>query len=113
MSETITEHEAVEEPVVESGAEAVSDEQLIAMLVDRARSDGLQLIGEGGLLQQLTKASILGNTDPLLHAYVWPRFEWEAEVAGKPVWLSPRERWRTTVQARSAARPKADVPSRS
>ncbi|MCC2281036.1 IS256 family transposase, partial [Streptomyces sp. ET3-23] len=55
MSETITEREAAEEPVVESAAEAVSDEQLIAMLVDRARSDGLQLTGEGGLLQQLTK----------------------------------------------------------
>ncbi len=34
---------------------AASDEQLIAMLVDRARSEGLQLTGEGGLLQQLTK----------------------------------------------------------
>ncbi|MBC9719450.1 IS256 family transposase, partial [Streptomyces sp. TRM66268-LWL] len=45
MSETITEHEAVEEPVVESAVEAVSDEQLIAMLVDRARTDGLQLTG--------------------------------------------------------------------
>lgn len=55
MSETMTEHEAVGEAVVESAAEAVSDEQLIAMLVDRARSDGLQLTGEGGLLQQLTK----------------------------------------------------------
>ncbi|MFC8393070.1 hypothetical protein [Streptomyces sp. NPDC057238] len=43
MSETITECEAAEKPVVESAAEAVSDEQLIAMLVDRARSDGLQL----------------------------------------------------------------------
>ncbi|MFI9645441.1 hypothetical protein ACIHAA_03975 [Streptomyces sp. NPDC052040] len=29
--------------------------QLIAMLVDRARSGGLQLTGQGGLLQQLTK----------------------------------------------------------
>src|SRR5436189_1177285 len=55
MSETIVENEAVEEPVVESAAEAVSDEQLIGMLVDRARSEGLQLTGEGGLLQQLTK----------------------------------------------------------
>ncbi|MYR89860.1 IS256 family transposase [Streptomyces sp. SID685] len=55
MSETISEHETVKEPVVESAAEAVSDEQLISMLVDRARSDGLQLTGEGGLLQQLTK----------------------------------------------------------
>lgn len=43
MSETITEHEAVKEPVVESAAKAVSDEQLIGMLVDRARSEGLQL----------------------------------------------------------------------
>ncbi|MEV1053352.1 diadenosine tetraphosphate hydrolase [Streptomyces sp. NPDC049887] len=38
---------------------------------------------------------ILGNTDPFLHAHVWPRFEWEpADVVGKPVWLYPRERWR-------------------
>lgn len=55
MSETITVHEAVEESVVEPAAEAVSDEQLIAMLVDRARTEGLQLTGQGGLLQQLTK----------------------------------------------------------
>jgi transposase-like protein len=34
---------------------AASDEQLIAMLVDRARSEGTQLTGAGGLLQQLTK----------------------------------------------------------
>jgi putative transposase len=34
---------------------AASDEQLIAMLVDRARSEGVQLTGAGGLLQQLTK----------------------------------------------------------
>ncbi|MET9877644.1 diadenosine tetraphosphate hydrolase [Actinacidiphila glaucinigra] len=37
---------------------------------------------------------ILGNTDPFLHAHVWPRFAWEpAELVGKPVWLYPRERW--------------------
>lgn len=37
---------------------------------------------------------ILGNTDPFLHAHVWPRFDWEpAELVGKPVWLYPRERW--------------------
>jgi putative transposase len=48
------------EPIVEQGPVAgpagpVSDEQLVAMLVDRARGDGLRLTGEGGLLQQLTK----------------------------------------------------------
>ncbi|MEU9052726.1 diadenosine tetraphosphate hydrolase [Streptomyces sp. NPDC048384] len=37
---------------------------------------------------------ILGNTDPFLHAHVWPRYEWEpAELVGKPVWLYPADRW--------------------
>ncbi len=37
---------------------------------------------------------ILGNTDPFLHAHVWPRYEWEpAEVRGRPVWLYPESRW--------------------
>ncbi|MGW5048786.1 HIT family protein [Streptomyces griseoluteus] len=37
---------------------------------------------------------ILGNTDPFLHAHVWPRFAWEpAELVGKPVWLYPDDRW--------------------
>ena len=34
------------------------DEQLIAQLADRARSEGLQLTGEGGLLARLTKAVV-------------------------------------------------------
>ncbi|WUS95790.1 diadenosine tetraphosphate hydrolase [Streptomyces sp. NBC_00708] len=37
---------------------------------------------------------ILGNTDPFLHAHVWPRYDWEPpELVGKPVWLYPPERW--------------------
>src|SRR3954454_12084274 len=37
---------------------------------------------------------ILGNTDPFLHAHVWPRFEWEpADEVGAPVWLYRRARW--------------------
>lgn len=37
---------------------------------------------------------ILGNTDPFLHAHVWPRYQWEpAERVAHPVWLYPRERW--------------------
>lgn len=37
---------------------------------------------------------ILGNTDPFLHAHVWPRYAWEPEeLVGAPVWLHPRERW--------------------
>ena len=38
-----------------AGAVPASDEQLVAMLVDRARSGVLPLTGEGELLQQLTK----------------------------------------------------------
>ncbi|MGW0767584.1 HIT family protein [Streptomyces sp. NPDC002676] len=37
---------------------------------------------------------ILGNTEPVLHAHVWPRYEWEpADLVGLPVWLYPRDRW--------------------
>lgn len=37
---------------------------------------------------------ILGNTDPFLHAHVWPRYEWEPpEIVGAPVWHHPRDRW--------------------
>ncbi|MFJ9523781.1 IS256 family transposase [Kitasatospora sp. NPDC101801] len=47
--------EAVEEVrPVELPADLL-DDQLIGQLVDRARASGLQLTGEGGLLQQLTK----------------------------------------------------------
>lgn len=34
------------------------DEQLIQQLADRARAEGLQLTGEGGLLSRLTKTVI-------------------------------------------------------
>ena len=40
---------------VDAAAAGAVDDQLIGMLVDRARAGGLQLTGEGGLLQQLTK----------------------------------------------------------
>ncbi|MEV8597236.1 diadenosine tetraphosphate hydrolase [Streptomyces sp. NPDC052013] len=37
---------------------------------------------------------ILGNTDPFLHAHVWPRFDWEpADLVARPVWLYPSDRW--------------------
>ncbi|MDQ2791695.1 MAG: HIT domain-containing protein [Actinomycetota bacterium] len=37
---------------------------------------------------------ILGNTDPFLHAHIWPRYDWEPpELVGRPVWLYSAERW--------------------
>lgn len=47
MSETTIEHESVEEPGGGAVPSAASDEQLVAMLVDRARDESLQLTGEG------------------------------------------------------------------
>nr|WP_252395890.1 hypothetical protein [Streptantibioticus parmotrematis] len=52
MSDTTIEQIPGSGAAVEASA---SDEQLVAMLVDRARSEGVQLTGEDGLLQQLTK----------------------------------------------------------
>ncbi len=49
------EHESVGESAGGAMPSAAPDEQLVAMLVDRARGEGLRLTGEGGLLQQLTK----------------------------------------------------------
>ncbi len=37
---------------------------------------------------------ILGNTDPFLHAHVWPRYDWEpADKVSGPVWLYPTDNW--------------------
>jgi hypothetical protein len=54
MSETAVESLSMNELPAELDR-SMADEQLISMLVDRARSEGLQRTGEGGLLQQLTK----------------------------------------------------------
>lgn len=51
MTDVIME-ETVEMPVVQLDE---LDEQLIGQLVDRARSEGLRLTGQDGLLGQLTK----------------------------------------------------------
>nr|WP_199812372.1 transposase [Streptomyces bikiniensis] len=52
-SENVTEDEPVE--TAESQPARVVDDRLIDELVSRAQAEGLQLTGEGGLLQQLTK----------------------------------------------------------
>ncbi|MFG2875176.1 HIT family protein [Streptomyces sp. NPDC048337] len=38
---------------------------------------------------------ILGNTDPYLHAHIWPRYDWEpADRVRLPVWFYAEEFWR-------------------
>lgn len=37
---------------------------------------------------------ILGNTDPFLHAHIWPRYDWEPEeLVTRPVWQYPAGHW--------------------
>jgi len=52
----------VEAPAVEDVLDAV-DEKLIRQLAERARADGLQLTGEGGLLSRLTKTVLEAALD--------------------------------------------------
>ncbi len=64
MSDVTASVEAVEEVrPVELSADVLND-QLIGQLVDRARASGLQLTGEGGLLQQLTKRVLESASSP-------------------------------------------------
>ncbi|WNI19760.1 IS256 family transposase [Actinacidiphila sp. ITFR-21] len=60
------EHESVGELV----GVATSGERLIAMLVERARSEGVPLTGEGGLLQQLAKRVLEGVLEAVLEGEI-------------------------------------------
>ncbi|MER6195837.1 diadenosine tetraphosphate hydrolase [Streptomyces sp. NPDC001586] len=43
---------------------------------------------------------ILGNTDPYLHAHIWPRYDWEpADRVRLPVWLYEEEHRRAEQHA--------------
>jgi putative transposase len=55
MSDVTVSAEKVEEARPLELSADLLDDQLIGQLVDRARAGGIQLTGEGGLLQQLTK----------------------------------------------------------
>ncbi|MET7458470.1 diadenosine tetraphosphate hydrolase [Streptomyces sp. NPDC005574] len=83
----------------EPGVERLSDLPRAARLAFLSDMDRLGEAVERACLRldpgfRRVNLEILGNTDPFLHAHVWPRYTWEpAELAGMPVWLYPRERW--------------------
>jgi transposase-like protein len=56
VTDTVTEFVAAADQTDPSPGAATVEQKLIDQLVEQARSKGLQLTGEGGLLQQLTKA---------------------------------------------------------
>ena len=55
MTDTVTESATADDQAEPSLGSAAVEQRLIEQLVAQARSKGLQLTGEGGLLQQLTK----------------------------------------------------------
>lgn len=55
MTDTVTESVTADDQAEPSLETAAVEQKLIDQLVEQARSKGLQLTGEGGLLQQLTK----------------------------------------------------------
>jgi transposase-like protein len=55
VTDTVTEFVADADQADPSPGAATVEQKLIDQLVEQARSKGLQLTGEGGLLQQLTK----------------------------------------------------------
>jgi diadenosine tetraphosphate (Ap4A) HIT family hydrolase len=67
--------------------EFLADLELVAEAVERVcarRDSGFRRVN----------LEILGNTDPFLHAHIWPRYDWEPpDLVGRPVWLYPVERW--------------------
>lgn len=79
-------------------------ERLSDLVPDRRRAflDSMAVLGEAveracaeaDPAFRRVNLEILGNTDPFLHAHVWPRYEWEPpELVGHPVWLYPSDHW--------------------
>jgi diadenosine tetraphosphate (Ap4A) HIT family hydrolase len=68
-------------------SEFLADLELLAEAVER-------VCGRRDAEFRRVNLEILGNTDPFLHAHIWPRYGWEPEhIVRKPVYLHPPERW--------------------
>jgi hypothetical protein len=75
----------VEQDQVDGLGNSATAEQLIAMLVDRARGDGLKLAGEGGLLQKLTKRVLESALEGEITDHVgYDKHDPRAAAAGTP-----------------------------
>ncbi|MFT4217306.1 MAG: diadenosine tetraphosphate hydrolase [Micropruina sp.] len=97
---------------------ALAKSRTIDRLSDLLRSERIRYLADVDLLATAVEnvcarrdpdfrrvnVEILGNTDPFLHAHIWPRYEWEpAELVTKPVWLYSPDHWRDERYALSAA----------
>ncbi|MEU3114434.1 MULTISPECIES: HIT family protein [Micromonospora] len=92
----------------------LSDDPNVGRLTDLSRPDRLAYLESMERLGEAVERAcaeadpafrrinleILGNTDPFLHAHIWPRYEWEPpHLVGMPVWLYPPEKWRDPASA--------------
>lgn len=86
----------------------LTDDPAVTRLTDLPRRARLDFLASMDLLGEAVETAcrdldpsfrrvnleILGNTDPFLHAHVWPRYAWEpTEIVHKPVWLYPPTYW--------------------
>ncbi len=87
---------------------ALTDRPGVRTLTDLPRPDRLRFLDDmeslGEAVEKVCRArdpgfrrvnlEILGNTDAILHAHIWPRYDWEPpELVTMPVWLYPKDRW--------------------
>ena len=86
----------------------ITDTLGVDRLSDLPRAERLAFLGSVDVLAEAVETActrldpgflrvnieILGNTDPFLHAHIWPRYQWEVlEMRAKPVWLYPGANW--------------------
>jgi hypothetical protein len=70
----------------QAGAElSAADEQVLRELTERARTGGLKLTGEGGLLGRLTKVVVEGARQAMIRSAMMTILYPEAEVFSAPV----------------------------
>jgi diadenosine tetraphosphate (Ap4A) HIT family hydrolase len=96
----------------------LTDEPGINRLTDLPRPRRLRFLASMELLAEAVESAcarrdpafrrvnleILGNTDPYLHAHIFPRYEWEpAELVGHPAWLYDNNRWSDPAHAAAPA----------
>lgn len=66
----------------------LADTDLLATAVERACRDADPRFRRMNI-------DILGNTDAIVHAHIWPRYEWEPpELVPGPVWLYDLANWK-------------------
>ena len=96
----------------------ITDTPGVDRLSDLPRAERLAFLSSVDVLAEAVEAAcaqldpefirvnieILGNTDPFLHAHIWPRYQGEEpQMRAKPVWLYPGTNWSDSSTALNAS----------